>query len=77
MNYFPLSTVLVALALLTMSSCARSEERCPPPDDAALQVLGSGGPIADDGRASSSYIVWIDGAARAGRRGRRFVSALR
>ncbi len=30
----------------------------------ALQVLGSGGPIADDGRASSSYLIWIDGKSR-------------
>lgn len=30
----------------------------------ALQVLGSGGPIADDARASSSYLVWHDGRAR-------------
>ena len=30
----------------------------------ALQVLGSGGPIADDGRASSSYLVWVDGHSR-------------
>lgn len=29
-----------------------------------LQVLGSGGPIADDGRASTSYLVWHDGRAR-------------
>jgi len=26
-----------------------------------LQVLGSGGPIADDGRASSGYLVWTGG----------------
>ena len=31
----------------------------------AVQVLGSGGPIADDARASTGYIVWIDGKARA------------
>ena len=29
-----------------------------------LQVLGSGGPIADDARASSAYLVWIDGHSR-------------
>lgn len=29
-----------------------------------LQVLGSGGPELDDGRTSSSYLVWIDGKAR-------------
>ena len=27
-------------------------------------MLGSGGPIADDARASSSYLVWHDGRAR-------------
>jgi len=37
---------------------------CPPAQGTALQVLGSGGPIADDGRASSGYLVWIDGRSR-------------
>jgi ribonuclease BN (tRNA processing enzyme) len=31
----------------------------------ALQVLGSGGPIPDDDRASAAYVIWIDGRARA------------
>lgn len=31
---------------------------------AAVQVLGSGGPVADDRRASSGYLVWLEGAAR-------------
>ncbi len=61
---FSRSIPLLALAPLLVTSCAHSEDRCPPADGAALQVLGSGGPIADDGRASSSYIIWIDGAAR-------------
>ena len=30
----------------------------------AVQILGSGGPIADDGRAGSSALVWVDGHAR-------------
>jgi ribonuclease BN (tRNA processing enzyme) len=30
----------------------------------ALQVLGSGGPELQDKRASSSYLIWRDGAAR-------------
>ncbi len=30
----------------------------------AIEVLGSGGPLADDARASSSYLVWIDGESR-------------
>lgn len=29
-----------------------------------LQVLGSGGPELNDGRASSSYLIWVDGKAR-------------
>ncbi|MBB3877181.1 MULTISPECIES: MBL fold metallo-hydrolase [Sphingomonas] len=30
----------------------------------ALQLLGSGGPISDDARASSGAIIWINGKAR-------------
>lgn len=30
----------------------------------AVQVLGSGGPIADDDRASTGYLVWVDGKSR-------------
>ena len=30
----------------------------------AVQVLGSGGPDANDARASAGYILWIDGQAR-------------
>jgi len=30
----------------------------------ALQILGSGGPIADDSRASSGYLLWINGKSR-------------
>ena len=37
---------------------------CPPASGVAVQVLGSGGPIADDGRASSAYLVWVDGKSR-------------
>jgi ribonuclease BN (tRNA processing enzyme) len=29
-----------------------------------LQILGSGGPIADDARASSGYLLWINGESR-------------
>ncbi len=39
-------------------------DQCPPEKGVALQVLGSGGPIADDARASSAYLVWIDGKSR-------------
>ena len=37
---------------------------CPPEQGVAVQVLGSGGPAADDERASSAYLVWLDGRAR-------------
>lgn len=30
----------------------------------SLQLLGSGGPISDDKRASSGAVIWIDGKAR-------------
>ena len=45
-------------------ACAQAPQTCPPADGVALQVLGSGGPIADDARASSAYLVWVDGRAR-------------
>lgn len=57
-------TAFCVIALLLLSACGKSGVACPPGDGVVLQVLGSGGPIADDGRASSSYLVWFDGAAR-------------
>lgn len=35
-----------------------------PTEGAALQVLGSGGPIAESDRAGTSYLLWIDGEPR-------------
>jgi ribonuclease BN (tRNA processing enzyme) len=29
-----------------------------------VQVLGSGGPVSDDARASSGYVLWVDGHSR-------------
>lgn len=54
------------LALLSMSAaCGSSVEPVACPGDGVrLQVLGSGGPIADDGRASTGYLLWIDGKSR-------------
>ncbi|MEM8817742.1 MAG: MBL fold metallo-hydrolase [Pseudomonadota bacterium] len=42
----------------------QAETACAPDQGVALQVLGSGGPIADDGRASAGYLLWIDGRSR-------------
>ena len=41
-----------------------SAQSCPNGHEVALQVLGSGGPIADDDRASSGYLIWHQGRAR-------------
>ena len=59
----PVRPLLVLIAALSACSAAAGEH-CPPPRGVALQVLGSGGPIADDARASAGYLVWIDGRAR-------------
>jgi len=51
-------------ALFSGHACAQPAALCPPAEGVAVQVLGSGGPIADDARASTAYIVWIDGKSR-------------
>lgn len=65
------------LALLSLGGCGHAPQtpaktpKAPPAPaqcpstGVALQVLGSGGPIPDDGRASSGYLVWVEGRARA------------
>jgi ribonuclease BN (tRNA processing enzyme) len=56
----PILAVLIALA-----PTAQPEARTACPDaGVSLQVLGSGGPIADDARAASGYLVRHDGEAR-------------
>ena len=56
------ATSLTLACLLGLASPANSAgcgER-----GVAVQVLGSGGPAPDVGRASSGYLVWVDGKAR-------------
>ncbi len=48
---------------LPLTACVKEITACPA-SGVTLQVLGSGGPIADDGRASSGYLVWVDGTSR-------------
>lgn len=55
--------MLLAAAAFSTARVAHPLD-CPGRDDLAVQVLGSGGPIADDARASAAYVVWIDGASR-------------
>jgi ribonuclease BN (tRNA processing enzyme) len=60
------TSLLLLVFTLSISSMAHAApaQQCPPADGVALQVAGSGGPIADDGRASTGYIVWVDGRSR-------------
>lgn len=54
---------LMPMLIFGIASLAQANE-CAPERGIAIQVLGSGGPIADDNRASSGYLVWIDGESR-------------
>ena len=61
------STLRPGILFAALSIClplSAIASQCPPAQGVALQVLGSGGPIADDGRASSSYLLWVDGKSR-------------
>ena len=57
--------VLRALLLVVLPAWvgAAPADACPD-TGIAVQVLGSGGPIADDERASTGYLVWVDGESR-------------
>ena len=59
-----LNNLLLVAAMAATVACASAEAGCGDHDGVALQVLGSGGPIADDGRASSAYLVWVDGESK-------------
>jgi len=52
------------LLLLSLFSSSLWANTCPT-DGAWLQVLGSGGPEVQDQRASSSYLIWVNGKAKA------------
>lgn len=59
--------LVVIFALITASGDGHADNnprKCPASGAVALQVLGSGGPIADDNRASTGYLVWVDGKSR-------------
>ncbi|GAB4180808.1 MAG: MBL fold metallo-hydrolase [Wenzhouxiangellaceae bacterium] len=60
-----------AVLLLVASACRLPSPQpeqtitdCPADAAIALQILGSGGPIADDERAASGYLLWLDGRAQ-------------
>ena len=54
---------LVSFVLVLMVLPIQAADRCPT-QGVWVQVLGSGGPEIDDGRASSGYLIWVDGKAR-------------
>lgn len=55
---------LASVAAIAPFGLACAAPPPPAPMTTGLQVLGSGGPLADDDRAGSGYLVWIDGKAR-------------
>lgn len=58
-NFF--NIVAVAFALIYSANLFAA---CKDTNGVSVQVLGSGGPVADDARASSGYLVWVDGKSR-------------
>lgn len=60
----PMRIQHVALALLLGLFVEPAEPAACGESGVALQVLGSGGPIADDERAASGYLLWVDGTGR-------------
>lgn len=55
---------LLLSTLVVLSTGAGATAACRSDAGITLQVLGSGGPIADDGRASTGYVIWVDGESR-------------
>ena len=55
---------LIGGTLVISTACTRSYPSCAQDKGVTLQILGSGGPVADDGRASSGYLIWADGESR-------------
>ena len=62
-SFINLAALICPVALIS-TGCERVDGLCQPREGVVLQILGSGGPIADDARASSGYIIWIDGESR-------------
>jgi len=64
MPRIPCATIGLLLLTVTAMAEPNSNSACRSATGVALQVLGSGGPIADDGRASAGYLVWVNGEAK-------------
>ena len=59
MKYSIIATVVLLPLLLSTPTWSLACST----NQVVLQILGSGGPELDDGRASASYLIWIDGKA--------------
>ena len=57
-------TFLLGSLALTANADQHDATHSCPTDGNYLQVLGSGGPEINDGRSSTSYLLWVDGKAR-------------
>ena len=57
------ATYVLCSLLLSIATGLLAQSQCPS-TGVAVQVLGSGGPRAGTERASSSYLVWVEGRAR-------------
>ena len=55
--------IIFTLCIIASQTTLHAKSNCGK-DGVWLQVLGSGGPELNDGRASSSYIIWKNGKAR-------------
>jgi len=62
-SFIRVLALILAIAAFS-TGCAREEGICVPGEGVTLQILGSGGPIADGSRASSGYLIWLDGESR-------------
>ena len=65
---FIVCTLIIVLSLAKAASAdshpVETSAVCGKTGNTTLQVLGSGGPIADDARASTAYLIWVDGKSR-------------
>lgn len=59
-----IKAAIALLVLVAVGAQALAETNPCSTAPVAVQVLGSGGPIADDARAGASYLVWHRGRAR-------------
>ncbi len=62
----PVSNIfsVMLFSIAVSGNAAIGIDDCAVAPGVVLQVLGSGGPIADDNRASAAYLVWVNGHSR-------------